>query len=240
MRNDAAHAWTPKRKKSMTTLDYHLVLSSLWRDVEGARVKNVYTNKGIYELRLASNEFSIYLWPPHGLFPYKGRLATYGQESPLLKEIRSVAKGRIITAMYQLNFDRVIAIEFGDDALIYEGVREGNIVIASSKTIVAALNERKMRDRSTTRGAAYIPPPPPKIDMFSLTLKDLLKLTESARRSRPIIVRLIRELSIPAEIASEALYRSGIDLNYAETLGEDECIKLLREYTGHNKGIIRK
>lgn len=228
MRNDAARTWTPKRKKSMTTLDYHLVLSSLWRDIEGARVKNVYANKGIYELRLASNEFSIYLWPPHGFFLYKGRLATYGQESPLLKEIRSVAKGRIITAMYQLNFDRVIAIEFGDDALIYEGVREGNIVIASSKIIVAALNERKMRDRSTTRGAVYIPPPPPKIDMFSLTLKDLLKLSESARRARPIIVRLIRELSVPAEIASEALHRSGIDLNRAEALGEDECIKFLR------------
>ena len=245
MRNNAAHAWTPKRKKSMTTLDYHLVLSSLWRDAEGARVKNVYANKGIYELRLASNEISIYLWPPYGLFPYKGRLTTYVQESPLLKEIRSVAKSRIITAMYQLNFDRVIAIEFGDDALIYEGVREGNIVIASSKTIVAAINERKMRDRSTTRGAAYIPPPPPKIDMFSLTLKDLLKLTESARQSRPIIVRLIRELSIPAEIASEALYRSGIDLNYAETLGEDECIKLLRNIQGiikesfENKGCYK-
>jgi len=218
-------SWTPKKKRAMTSLDYHIVLTRLWRYVEGTRVKNVYANRGIYELRLSHVENSIYFWPPYAFFPYKGRLASYEQEAPLLRELRRI-KGQIIRTIYQVNMDRVVVTDLGNYAVIFEGVREGNLILTSNKTIIAALNEKKMRDRNILPGAAYVPPPTSSIDPFSITFNDLVdKLHKPTRKSRPAIIRLIRNLSLPAEVASEALYRSRIDFN-STFIEEDECSKL--------------
>lgn len=198
----------------MTGLDLAVLLSESWMKVEGALVSKVHQVGGSVELRLrGKTRFSFVAAPPIALLPTQLELTPPRVPPPFAKSLREYLCGSRVVSVRQLGLDRVVMIEVErPDAsrvtFVYEGVREGNLLAVKDGIIVAALRERRMKDRDVVVGAHYAPPPARGLDPLSLTEEDLRRITEGRGK---LAALLSRHVNAPGEVIAEAIYRSGAD-----------------------------
>ena len=200
-------------KKSMTVLDLAAHLRESWRLVEGSRVTKVRCAGEVLEVRLRRGEsrVSVIAAPPRVFLITRKEISSSTSPSSLASALKKSLRGFRVVFTSQLSLDRVVRLAFeGGRALVYEGVREGNIILTVRGVIVAALREREMRDRSIVRGATYVPPPVRGLDPLSLT-GDSLRSLLSGYESKPVLPSICRVINAPGEAVAEALYRAGIN-----------------------------
>lgn len=201
-------------KRSMTGLDLAVLLRESWKEAEGAFVSKIHQLGEVTELRLRGRtKLSLIAAPPVAFLLTRLELTPPRAPPPFAKTLREYLRGSRVVSIRQLGLDRVVMIELEKPGtaratFVYEGVREGNLLMVREGVIVAALREKRMKDRDVIIGARYIPPPARGLDPLSLTEEDL----RSAIRGRGRLAALLsRHINAPGEVIAEAIYRSGAD-----------------------------
>lgn len=131
-----------------------------------------------------------------------------GEASPLAMTLRRLLSERRITAVEQINFDRVVKITLHTgQELILELFREGNLIVTNEGLIEYAFNQREWRNRKIIRGEPYKPP----MDTNPLEFSDD-DFQDKLRNSKASIVQtLATRFSLGGENAEEIVFRLGID-----------------------------
>ncbi len=217
-------------KRSMTGLDIAALVREAWRLLEGARVSNVYQVGEVVEVRLRGpgGKVSLVMSPPTAVLVTERELSPPSVPPRLAAELRRIARGRLVRVLRQVGLDRVLSLVLDRGAeIVYEGVREGNIVGVSGGSIVAVLRERRMRDRDVVVGAPYTSPPPRGLDPLSLSEDDVARVLKGGRGRAAAV--LSRAINAPGEAIAEAIYRSGGDpRGAAETVRPTRFVDALR------------
>lgn len=132
------------------------------------------------------------------------------EASAMAMSLRRMLSERRITAIEQINFDRVVKITLHTgQELILELFREGNLIITNNGVIEYAYNSREWKNRKIVRGEKY--KPPMDIDPLSYTDEEF---EDKLRNSKASVVQtLATRLSLGGENAEEVVHRLGLDKN---------------------------
>jgi predicted ribosome quality control (RQC) complex YloA/Tae2 family protein len=142
-------------------------------------------------------------------------------------------RGAWVHSCTQLDFDRVVKIEFsGGYATVLELLSKGNIMLLKEGRVVAALDYIKVKGRRIEPGAEYTPPP-----VRGAPLDQPLQVSGAS-----LIQALSRVYNAPAELLEEGIRRAG--RNPLETPAgvppdtieriRRECISIIEQVKGGN------
>lgn len=104
------------------------------------------------------------------------------EDSPIINNMKSQIERARLEGIEQVGDERVAYIKFRHldgrlRILVAEFFRKGNIIICDdNKMIITILNPVEVRHRTLKTGIIYQPPPPRGINIFDLSIGDLLEL----------------------------------------------------------------
>ena len=132
----------------------------------------------------------------------------------------------------QVGSERIISLKFRHPdgkirMVIGEFFGDGNLIICNeSMQIIAILNPIRVRHRTLSVGLRYAYPPARGVDVFNITLEQMLSLRDGAR-NLDVLRWIGRNISMPKKFVEEVINRAGIkvDKNAGE-LSDDEVIKI--------------
>lgn len=132
----------------------------------------------------------------------------------------------------QVGSERIISLKFRHPdgkirMVIGEFFGDGNLIICNeSMQIIAILNPIRVRHRTLSVGLRYAYPPARGVDVFNITLEQMLSLRDGAR-NLDVLRWVGRNISMPKKFVEEVINRAGIkvDKNAGE-LSDDEVIKI--------------
>jgi predicted ribosome quality control (RQC) complex YloA/Tae2 family protein len=137
-----------------------------------------------------------------------------------------------LESIEQVGSERIISLKFRHPdgkirIVVGEFFGDGNLIICNeSMQIIAILHPIRVRHRTLSVGLRYANPPARGVDVFNITLEQMLSLREGARNLD--VPRWIgRNISMPKKFVEEVINRAGIkgDKN-ADELSDDEVIKI--------------
>ncbi|MEM0319899.1 MAG: NFACT family protein, partial [Candidatus Nezhaarchaeales archaeon] len=181
--------------------------------IVGGVITNVYIVEDLLMLKVRCNDgiTRVLMSKP----PYWISLSSYDVEKPLqpttlCKLMRKLIRGLRITSLEQIGFDRIVKMRIegrgSSYELIFELVREGNVIVCGSDmTILAAYREVEYKDRVLKRGVKYQPPP----NVVLSLSKD--RANEAIKESRSKAFYVAQALVGSPELAYEILARSSIN-----------------------------
>ena len=140
-------------------------------------------------------------------------------ERAKLESIEQVGSERIVSLRFR-HLDgkvRVVVCEFFGD---------GNIAICNENMqITAILNSIEVRHRTLSVGLRYAYPPARGVDVFDITLEQMLSLRREAKNLDAL--RWIgRSISMPKKFVEEVAKRAGIESKLAAHLSDEEVEKI--------------
>ena len=155
-------------KANMSGFDLRAIVGELSQYV-GAYVKKSYMPH--YEqivLRInpkESNQFDLVIVRGSRVYTSNRDRPMPQTPPPFAMVLRKYLKNARMTAVRQLGFDRVLALDFdtkfGEMHLYVEVFREGNIILVDSEgIIIQPLTHAKYSGRVLKKGVEYSPPPP--------------------------------------------------------------------------------
>jgi len=207
---------TPARKEKMSSLDVAAVVRELRERLAGAILDNVYQEGElfVFKFRKGGRRELLVFHPRVALYLTKYEVATPPSPPPFCARLRRFVRGARVEGVEQVDADRVVVVKLasrrGEYELIFELVREGNLVLTDGEgKIVAVLRRKKMRDRELVPGAEYIPPPSG-LDPLEASSGEVLRSLRELS-GRKLKAALCRALNSPPEVVEEALRREGID-----------------------------
>ncbi|MEM0239842.1 MAG: ribosome rescue protein RqcH [Candidatus Nezhaarchaeales archaeon] len=206
--------WTKlKPKRSLSALDIKALVKEMEELIVGGVITNVYIVEDLLMLKVRCNDgiTRVLMSKP----PYWISLSSYDVEKPLqpttlCKLMRKLIRGLRITSLEQIGFDRIVKMRIegrgSSYELIFELVREGNVIVCGSDmTILAAYREVEYKDRVLKRGVKYQPPP----NVVLSLSKD--RANEAIKESRSKAFYVAQALVGSPELAYEILARSSIN-----------------------------
>ncbi len=130
--------------------------------------------------------------------------------------------------------ERIVSIKFRHPAsgqvriAICEFFGEGNIVICDEEMqIVGILNPIEVRHRTLRVGLRYAFPPSRGVDVFDITLEQLLSLRNEAAKNVDTLRWIGRSISMPKKFVEEVARRAGVQASkQASSLSDDEVSKI--------------
>src|ERR687889_1827282 len=141
-------------------------------------------------------------------------------ERAKLETIEQAGGERIVSLKFR-RLDGKIRIVVG------EFFGDGNIIICDENMqIVGILHPIRVRHRTLSVGLRYAYPPARGVDVFNITLEQMLSLRDEAR-NLDVLRWIGRNISMPKKFVEEVINRAGIkvDKNAGE-LSDDEVIKV--------------
>src|ERR687889_2204368 len=132
----------------------------------------------------------------------------------------------------QAGSERIVSLKFRQldgkvRIVVGEFFGDGNIIICDENgQIIAILNPIQVRHRTLSVGLRYAYPPPRGVDVFDITLDQMLPLRDGAEN---LDVRrwIGRNISMPKKFVEEVINRAGIEVDkQAAQLSEDEVSKI--------------
>lgn len=193
-----------------SSLDFYAFINYYRDTIVNSFIKKVY--------QVAQNEFLIQIYRSDirkvNLFISLSRGISFhevekpDEATPMAMSLRKMLSERRITAIEQINFDRVVKITLHTgQELILELFREGNLIITNNGLIEYAFNQREWRNRKIIRGEQYKPP----MDANPLDYTDE-EFQEKLQSSKASVVQtLATRLSLGGENAEEVVFRIGMD-----------------------------
>jgi predicted ribosome quality control (RQC) complex YloA/Tae2 family protein len=141
-------------------------------------------------------------------------------ERARLELIEQVGSERIVTLKFR-HPDGKVRIVVG------EFFGDGNIIICNEiMHIIAILNPIHVRHRTLSVGLRYAYPPARGVDVFNITLDQMLSLRDAAK-NLDVLRWIGRNISMPKKFVEEVINRAGVKVDkHAEQLSDDEVSKI--------------
>uniref|UniRef100_A0A7J3ZJ34 Fibronectin-binding domain-containing protein n=1 Tax=Fervidicoccus fontis TaxID=683846 RepID=A0A7J3ZJ34_9CREN len=213
-----------KPKRSMTSIDLLSWVRENKGFLEGALVSNIYklseAQVFIFKLIGRSGVFQVLAEPAVRIHLTGLKYPKQKHPEVTVQAFRKHLRGDRVEGVVQVGFDRILELSFKRGYKLYiELVPRGLMVLVDKKgRILHATEYREMRDRTIKRGLEYrLPPHFEKAPSY----EECTSYVDKGPKD------LLRELGIPKEVLSEALYRNKADPCSAlkEILEESTCGK---------------
>jgi predicted ribosome quality control (RQC) complex YloA/Tae2 family protein len=132
----------------------------------------------------------------------------------------------------QVGSERIISLKFRHPdgkvrIVVGEFFGDGNIIICNENMqIIAILNPIQVRHRTLNVGLRYVYPPARGVDVFNITLDQMLSLRDGAK-NLDVLRWIGRNISMPKKFVEEVINRAGIQVDkQAAQLSDDEVSKI--------------
>src|SRR5215204_3862047 len=132
----------------------------------------------------------------------------------------------------QVGSERIISLKFRHPdgkvrIVVGEFFGDGNIIICNENMqIIAILNPIQVRHRTLNIGLRYVYPPARGIDVFNITLDQMLSLRDGAK-NLDVLRWIGRNISMPKKFVEEVINRASIQVDkHAAQLSDDEVNKI--------------
>src|SRR5215204_3366850 len=132
----------------------------------------------------------------------------------------------------QVGSERIISLKFRHPdgkvrIVVGEFFGDGNIIICNENMqIIAILNPIQVRHRTLNVGLRYVYPPARGVDVFNITLDQMLSLRDGVK-NLDVLRWIGRNISMPKKFVEEVINRAGIQVDkQAAQLSDDEVNKI--------------
>ena len=132
----------------------------------------------------------------------------------------------------QVGSERIVSLKFRHPdgkvrIVVGEFFGHGNIIICNENMqIIAILNPIQVRHRTLNVGLRYVYPPARGVDVFDITLDQMLSLRDEAK-DLDVLRWIGRNISMPKKFAEEVINRAGIQVDkHAAQLSDYEVSKI--------------
>src|SRR5215203_160410 len=132
----------------------------------------------------------------------------------------------------QVGSERIISLKFRHPdgkvrIVVGEFFGDGNIIICNENMqIIAILNPIQVRHRTLNVGLRYVYPPARGVDVFNITLDQMLSLRDGAK-NLDVLRWIGRNISMPKKFVEEVINRAGIQVDkQAAQLSDHEVSKI--------------
>ena len=132
----------------------------------------------------------------------------------------------------QVGSERIVSLKFRHPdgkvrIVVGEFFGDGNIIICTENMhIIAILNPIQVRHRTLNVGLRYVYPPARGVDVFSITLDQILSLRDEAK-NLDVLRWIGRNISMPKKFVEEVINRAGIEVDkHAGQLSDNEVSKI--------------
>src|SRR5215210_5274691 len=132
----------------------------------------------------------------------------------------------------QVGSERIVSLKFRHPdgkvrIVVGEFFSDGNIIICNENMqIIAILNPIQVRHRTLNVGLRYVYPPARGVDVFDITLDQMLSMRDGAR-NLDVLRWIGRNISMPKKFVEEVINRAGIQVDkQAAQLSDQEISKI--------------
>jgi predicted ribosome quality control (RQC) complex YloA/Tae2 family protein len=132
----------------------------------------------------------------------------------------------------QIGSERIVSLKFRHPdgkvrIVVGEFFGDGNLIICNENMqIIAILNPIHVRHRTLSVGLRYVYPPARGVDVFNITLDQMLSLRDGAK-NLDVLRWIGRNISMPKKFVEEVINRAGIEVDkHASQLSDDEVSKI--------------
>jgi predicted ribosome quality control (RQC) complex YloA/Tae2 family protein len=132
----------------------------------------------------------------------------------------------------QAGSERIVSLKFRQldgnvRVVVGEFFGDGNIIICDeNRQIIALLNPIQVRHRTLSVGLRYAYPPARGVDVFDITLDQMLSMRDGAR-NLDVLRWIGRNISMPKKFVEEVINRAGIQVDkQAAQLSDQEVSKI--------------
>ncbi len=132
----------------------------------------------------------------------------------------------------QIGSERIVSLKFRHPdgkvrIVVGEFFGDGNLIICNENMqIIAILNPIHVRHRTLSVGLRYVYPPARGVDVFNITLDQMLSLRDGAK-NLDVLRWIGRNISMPKKFVEEVINRAGIEVGkHAAQLSGDEVSKI--------------
>jgi predicted ribosome quality control (RQC) complex YloA/Tae2 family protein len=230
-------------KDKESSVDIYAFVNNKRKDLQDSFVKKIYDlggGKFIFQIHSPTlKKGSFYIDVKKGICLMD---AERGQDAGnLAMFLRKKFMDKKIKAIYQINFDRVVRVDFyNGSSFVMELFRDGNLIVLQDDVIEYALNPREWKNRKIIRNEKYIPPS--LVDPLSLKSENKIEILEKSKAS--IVQTMATRFNLGGELSEEILNRAGIDKNLdakqcTDLIGQiDEKLNECLRETEDNKGYF--
>ena len=132
----------------------------------------------------------------------------------------------------QIGSERIVSLKFRHPdgkvrIVVGEFFGDGNLIICNENMqIIAILNPIHVRHRTLSVGLRYVYPPARGVDVFNITLDQMLSLRDGAK-NLDVLRWIGRNISMPKKFVEEVINRAGIEVDkHAVQLSDDGVSKI--------------
>jgi predicted ribosome quality control (RQC) complex YloA/Tae2 family protein len=137
-----------------------------------------------------------------------------------------------LESIEQMGSERIVSLKFRHPdgkvrIVVGEFFGDGNIIICTENIgIIAILNPIQVRHRTLNVGLRYVYPPARGVDVFNITLDQMLSLRDGAK-NLDVLRWIGRNISMPKKFVEEVINRAGIQVDkHAAQLSDNEVSKI--------------
>ena len=213
------------RDTSMSSPDILAILKEL-KILEGGIIDNVYQCEKLIGLKIRSPGGNrLLLIEPSIRIHFTNAVINWRATNFVLM-IRKHINNKVIEAVRQYRFDRIVEIQLADGyRIIAEIIPRGNFIVARDDKILFALEHVHMRDRSIYPGAHFKYPPQSPEDPRKIPFESFQEKIMSGKTT----LHGLLKIGIGKKYALEACFRAGIDCNEKPTELSRENLKAIYE-----------
>jgi predicted ribosome quality control (RQC) complex YloA/Tae2 family protein len=153
------------------------------------------------------------------------------EENRLEHAVQAEIERGKLESIEQVGSERIVSIKFRHPdgkvrIVVCEFFGEGNIAICDeSMQIISILNPIEVRHRTLNVGLRYAYPPARGVDVFDITLEQMLSL-RSEGKNLDAVRWIGRSVSMPKKFVEEVAKRAGIESKLAGNLSDEEVAKI--------------
>ncbi|MHA1214573.1 MAG: ribosome rescue protein RqcH [Candidatus Hodarchaeales archaeon] len=205
----------------MSSLDVYVIVKEL-QNLIGYRVENLYRDSTDKFYLFKFKGFGKYRNPFLLIEPgYRIHITEYRHvvpERPTEKvmAIRKHLKGSELIGVKQVDFDRLIFLEFSgkQEYRVYIelfGTKPNFVIVGDKNQVISALWYKRMRHRDLLPGKQYELPPSRGVSIFDVSLKDIIEcISLEEEQNQEIIKTLVRKIGGGGALMEEILFRAEI------------------------------
>jgi predicted ribosome quality control (RQC) complex YloA/Tae2 family protein len=137
-----------------------------------------------------------------------------------------------VASIEQIGSERIVSLKFRHKdrkvrIVVGEFFGDGNIIICNEDMqIIAILNPIRVRHRTLNVGMRYVYPPARGVDVFNITLDQMLSLRDGAK-NLDVLRWIGRNIPMPKKFVEEVINRAGIQVDkHAAELSDDNVSKI--------------
>ncbi|MGQ0794767.1 MAG: ribosome rescue protein RqcH [Nitrosopumilaceae archaeon] len=217
---------------TLAGIELRYLVNEIFRKIDGYYVSNIYginRNSLLFKLHHPEKPDILLMFSTFGFWITTIKIEQI-EENRLVKRLRNDLLRSKISSIKQIGAERIVYLTFStleqEFVLIGEFFGDGNIILCDKNMKVAALlHSIDVRHRKLNVGSNYEPPPQSGLDIFDITMKDLIGILSV---STPVVRWIGRSLGIPSKYAEEITRLAEIDpLKPGSSISEKEVEKLL-------------